>query len=106
MLLSNSKATPLTAMVGFTYDGIEKGLDPNGNEFDANTLKSPSIIESTLTDLGMDTKNTDAIRSAITISGVVPDDTIDDRLQEHLRIHQFRGCRTEADGCVLLSDTF
>lgn len=56
MLLSNSKATPLTAMVGFTYDGIEKGLDPNGNEFDANTLKSPSIIESTLTDLGMDTK--------------------------------------------------
>ena len=78
MLLSNSKATPLTAMVGFTYDGIEKGLDPNGNEFDANTLKSPSIIESTLTDLGMDTKNTDAIRSAITISGVVPDDTIDE----------------------------
>ena len=78
MLLSNSKATPLTAMVGFTYDGIEKGLDPNGNEFDANTLKSPSIIESTLTDLGMDTKKTDAIRSAITISGVVPDDTIDE----------------------------
>ena len=78
MLLSNSKAPPLTAMVGFTYDGIEKGLDPNGNEFDANTLKSPSIIESTLTDLGMDTKNTDAIRSAITISGVVPDDTIDE----------------------------
>lgn len=77
MLLSNSKAAPLTAMVGFTYDGIEQGLDPSGNEFDANSLKSPSIIESTLTDLGMDSTKTDTIRSSITISGVVPDDTID-----------------------------
>ena len=40
----SSKCTPLTAMVGFSYDGIESGLDPNGNEFDANSIKTPSII--------------------------------------------------------------
>lgn len=77
MVLSSSKASPLTAMVGFTFDGIEKGLDPNGNEFNANSLKSPSIIEETLSDLNMDVKETDAIRNNITVSGVVPEDAID-----------------------------
>ena len=77
MVLSSSKASPLTAMVGFTFDGIENGLDPNGNEFNANSLKSPSIIEETLSDLNMDVKETDAIRNNITVSGVVPEDAID-----------------------------
>ena len=58
MVVSSSKASPLTAMVGFTFDGIENGLDPNGNEFNANSLKSPAIIEETLSDLNMDVKKT------------------------------------------------
>lgn len=77
MVVSSSKAIPLTAMVGFTFDGIENGLDPNGNEFNANSLKSPAIIEETLSDLNMDVKKTDAIRNNITVSGVVPEDAID-----------------------------
>ncbi|MFR0951102.1 MAG: hypothetical protein ACLSFT_11595 [Ruminococcus callidus] len=77
MVVSSSKASPLTAMVGFTFDGIENGLDPNGNEFNANSLKSPAIIEETLSDLNMDVKKTDAIRNNITVSGVVPEDAID-----------------------------
>lgn len=77
MVVSSSKASPLTAMVGFTFDGIENGLDPNGNEFSANSLKSPAIIEETLSDLNMDVKKTDAIRNNITVSGVVPEDAID-----------------------------
>ena len=77
MVVSSSKASPLTAMVGFTFDGIENGLDPNGNEFNANSLKSPAIIEETRSDLNMDVKKTDAIRNNITVSGVVPEDAID-----------------------------
>ncbi|MGN1404051.1 MAG: lipopolysaccharide biosynthesis protein [Ruminococcus sp.] len=78
MAVSNSHATPLTAMVGFSYDGIEKGLDPNGNEFDANSIKSPSVIEQTLTELGMSANKVDSVRNGITVSGVVPSDTIDE----------------------------
>lgn len=78
MAVTTSHATPLTAMVGFSYGGIEQGLDPNGNEFDANSIKAPSVIEQTLTDLNMSVEEVDSIRSGITISGVVPSDTIDE----------------------------
>lgn len=78
MIVSNSHAAPLTAMVGFSYAGIEQGLDPNGNEFDANSIKSPSLIEETLTDLGMSADLVDNVRGGITISGVVPSETIDE----------------------------
>ena len=74
----SSKSTPLTAMVGFSYDGIESGLDPNGNEFDANSIKTPSIIQETLSDLGLSEKSVDLVRNGLTISGVVPEDTIDE----------------------------
>lgn len=72
-----SKATPLTAMVGFTYDGIEEGLDPNGDEFDANSIKTPTVIQQTLQDMDMDLELVDTVRSNLVISGVVPSDTID-----------------------------
>lgn len=78
LIISNSHATPLTALVGFSYSGIEQGLDPNGNEFDANSIKAPSLIEETLTDMGMSTDMVDSVRSGLTISGVVPSDTIDE----------------------------
>lgn len=78
MAVTTSHATPLTAMVGFSYQGIEQGLDPNGNEFDANSIKAPSVIEQTLTDLGMSAENVDIVRSGITVSGVVPSETIDE----------------------------
>ncbi len=78
LVFSSSRNTPLTAMVGFTFDGIEQGLDPNGNEFNANDIKSPTVIENTLTELDMDDNLVDKIRSSLTISGIVPEDTIDE----------------------------
>ncbi len=76
--LSSSHATPLTALVGFSFDGIENGLDPNGNEFDVNSIKSPTVIEDTMTDLGIDQGKLETIRGGLTISGVVPDNAIDE----------------------------
>ncbi len=78
LALSSSHATPLTAMVGFTYDGIEKGLDPAGNEFDVNSMKAPTVVESALSDLDMKASLVDTVRGGLTISGVVPDDAIDE----------------------------
>lgn len=78
LIVYTSSATPMTAMVGFYYDGIESGLDPNGNEFDANSIKSPAVIETTLTDLGMSLEHVESYRHNLVISGIVPEGTIDE----------------------------
>ncbi len=77
LALSTAHTVPLRAMVGFSFDGIESGLDPNGNKFNANEIKSPTVIQQALTDLDLSSNLVDSVRSGITVSGVVPSDTID-----------------------------
>ena len=67
----------LTALISFTYNGIEKGLDPKGKNFDVNSVKNPVVIERALTKLGEDIENLDAIRKSISIEGMIPQDAID-----------------------------
>ena len=67
----------VTALVSFTYSGIEKGKDPAGNTFDANSIKSPDIIEAALSDLDLELSNLDSIRKNIIIDGIIPEDAID-----------------------------
>lgn len=66
----------LTALISFTYDGVEKGLDPNGNKFYVNSIKSQEIIEETLEETGIQVDDGEAIRRNITFEGVIPDDAI------------------------------
>lgn len=66
----------LHALVGFSYDGIEKGLDPAGNTFDPYSIKNPAVIENALTSLGMDVGQLESIREGITIYGIKPKDVI------------------------------
>lgn len=77
----------LQSLISFTYDGIEKGLDPNGNTFDVNTIKNPDVIEAALTELGMDIKLTESIRQGIRIQGIIPNDAID-RLTAYKSIYE------------------
>lgn len=67
----------LHALVSFSYSGIEKGLDPSGRKFNANSIKNPSVIESALTNLNMDLTNLEGIREGIEIEGVVPQNAVD-----------------------------
>lgn len=67
----------MTALVSFTFSGIEKGLDPNGNVFDANVLKTPAVIEAALTKLGHSLRDLEVIRKNIRVEGITPSDTID-----------------------------
>lgn len=62
----------MVSLVSFTYDGIEKGLDPNGNEFNINTLKSPQIIEAALEELNLEPKMLENIRKNISFKGIKP----------------------------------
>lgn len=69
--------TPLTALVSFNYDGIEKGLDPAGQVFDVNIIKNPQIITNALIDNNLDIEKVSDIRDNLRFSGILPDDAID-----------------------------
>ena len=68
---------PVTALVGFNYSGIEKGLDPKGGALDVNSIKNPEVIGDTLTSLDLSLDKVETIRSHITIAGVIPSNAID-----------------------------
>lgn len=67
-----------TALIGLNYDGIDEGLDPNGDELDITKIKSPSVIENALTNLDMNIEQSDIIRQNLNITGVVPEDAMDE----------------------------
>ena len=66
----------LEALISFSFDGVEKGVDPNGDNFEVTTVKSPAVIEAALTDLGMDLTNLEPIRAGIKFKGIVPKDAV------------------------------
>lgn len=76
--VESQNTDPIEALVSFTYDGIDEGLDPDGNEFDANTLRDVSIITDALTEIGFGTSSVDSIRSNLDIVGILDDDVIDE----------------------------
>ena len=67
----------LTALVSFSYDGIEKGLDPKGRDFDVNTIKNPDVIKNAIEELDLDMEQLEYIRQGISIDGLIPKDAID-----------------------------
>lgn len=62
-----------SAVVTFSYDGIDEGLDPNGGIFDINKLKSTAVINAAVGELGWTGIDTEEIRSGLELEGVMPD---------------------------------
>lgn len=77
VLTTHINKAPLTALVNFSYSGIEKGKDPNGRKFDINTIKNPNVIEKALDAMGYDLTELDNIRQGISFKGMIPQDAID-----------------------------
>ncbi|SFC10883.1 hypothetical protein [Butyrivibrio sp. YAB3001] len=73
----SGKGSYARAMITFQFDGIEKGLDPNGAAFDVSLLKSPYVIESALSGMGIDERNIETVRKNINIVGVIPEDAVE-----------------------------
>lgn len=69
--------TPIEALIGFNYNGIEKGVDPAGHTFDINSVKNVQVISDALVENDVNIEKADAIRNAITFEGVIPADAID-----------------------------
>ncbi len=73
---TSSYSGDITALISYDYDGIEKGLDPSGGKLDVNKIKSPSVIESALTNLNIPLGNVENIRRSISIKGVVSEEEL------------------------------
>lgn len=67
----------VTTTVNFSFDGIEAGLDPSGNKFNVNDMKSKETIEKCIEELDIKDADVNKIYSNITISGLVPTDVIE-----------------------------
>ena len=65
------------AMVTFQFDGVEKGLDPNGASFDVSQIKSPYVIQGALSNLGIGEGYVEAVRKNVDIQGVIPEDAVE-----------------------------
>ena len=71
------KGSYARAMITFQFDGIERGLDPNGAAFDVTLLKSPYVIQSALSVMGYDESYVEGVRENISIDGVIPKDALE-----------------------------
>lgn len=76
-ITTHTKKAELESLINFSYDGIEKGLDPNGREFDINTVKSPAVIEAALTELDINMEELENIRYGISFKSSIPKDALD-----------------------------
>lgn len=75
---SHQLSSAPVSLIGFNYPNAEKGLTPNGDQLDVNTIKNPAVIEAALTKLDYSLKEVDSVRNAISIDGVMPTDAIDE----------------------------
>lgn len=74
-LMKKDEYKQMVSLISFTYDGVEKGLDPNGNKFNVNTVKSPQIIEAAFEELDIPIGKLEAVRKNIYFEGIIPQDT-------------------------------
>lgn len=72
-----SAQTPAKGLVSFTYNGIEKGLDPKGRKFEIESMKNPKVIEKALTEMGLDLNKIESIRTSLSFDYKIPQDAYD-----------------------------
>lgn len=62
--------------INFSFDGIESGLDPNGNKFDVEEIKDIELVKVSLEEVGITNVAPEEVAKSITLNGVVPSDVI------------------------------
>ena len=72
-----SAKTPAKALVSFTYKGIEQGLDPKGRKFEIESMKNPKVIEKALTEMDIDLKKIEDIRTNLSFDYKIPQEAYD-----------------------------
>lgn len=76
VLMDASPASPVTALVSFSYSGIEEGKNPDGTEFQADKLKAPEVIKAALKECDLDEAILESVRHGVVINPIVPSDAM------------------------------
>lgn len=78
----------VSASVSFSFEGVERGVGPSGGRFDADEIKSAALVERAAASIGLELEEaqTEEIRSAIIISGILPRD-VASRLTDYSSIY-------------------
>lgn len=65
------KSDPVaTTRIEFVYEGVNSGLDPAGNAFDKDSIRSATVVAAAVSASGLDLNDVDAVRNAIIITDV------------------------------------
>ncbi len=96
---------PITALVSFTYSGIEKGLDPSGKKFDPYDMVNPTVLERTLTDYEMDISELESVRKNVSIEGMIPEDAMD-RILTYKNVYETAASGNLAAGEAMLNVSY
>ena len=76
MAQAKPKKDDTIAVLGFNYEGADKGLDPKGNTLDVTYLKSSYIIQNALDSASLSTNvNVSEVQANIRIDGILTDET-------------------------------
>ena len=79
---SNERST-VSAVINYSYDGIEDGVDPAGNRFDPKEIKNEEVVRAALRSLDMDLSQVSSIRDHISVQGGVPSGVIENITATH-----------------------
>lgn len=85
--LYNKKNSAYTTILGFNYVGIEKGLNPNGTQFNKNDLVSTNELNylfDKYNEKGLKSKDLKSLRQNIEVKGIVPQ-YITERIEQALK---------------------
>lgn len=85
--LYNKKNSSYTTILGFNYAGIEKGLNPNGTQFNKNDLISTNELNylfDKYSEKGLKSKDLKSLRQNIEVKGIVPQ-YITERIEQALK---------------------
>lgn len=85
--LYNKKNSVYTTILGFNYVGIEKGLNPNGTQFNKNDLVSTNELNylfDKYSEKGLKSKDLKSLRQNIEVKGIVPQ-YITERIEQALK---------------------
>lgn len=98
IFFSTTSSAPVQALIGFNYNGIEKGKNPDGTDFNPYSIKSPQVISKALQSIGMEADDDDdndnnlleKVREGIEIVGDIPEDAYD-RLTLYKSVYETAG---------------
>lgn len=85
--LYNKKNSAYNTILGFNYLGIEKGLNPNGTQFNKNDLVSTNELNylfDKYSEKGLKSKDLKSLRQNIEVKGIVPQ-YITQRIEQALK---------------------